>query len=148
MNNKKMSNFLDSIIRKLSTTEAKSILGVFIVIVIIGVIWIKVEAAKQRERNRRRNGGGRGRNNNNAYNNRNRFNNLNNLNNRYNARDEIRRISAKIRYLQNKNWENQCICICLEQLIDHNISSGQNIVTFKNMKIVSLLKQLASKHRL
>lgn len=47
-----------------------------------------------------------------------------------------------------KNWENQCICLCLEQLIDHNISNGENLVSFKNEFIINLLKNLAKKHRL
>ena len=39
----------------------------------------------------------------------------------FHERDEIRRLSARQRYLQSRNWENQCICLCLEQLIDHDI---------------------------
>merc|ERR1712039_799700 len=61
------------------------------------------------------------------------------------GRDEIRTLSAKDRYLNRKTWENQCICLCLEQLIDRNESN--NSVTFKN-GMIALLKSLARKHRL
>lgn len=75
-------------------------------------------------------------------------NNRNNNQSFNNSRDEIRRLSPKKRYLQSKNWENQCICLCLEQLINHDISSGENIVTFKSELIVNLLKTLSKIHRL
>eukprot|EP00484_Ammonia_sp_Unknown_P012282 CAMPEP_0197078746 /NCGR_PEP_ID=MMETSP1384-20130603/213277_1 /TAXON_ID=29189 /ORGANISM="Ammonia sp." /LENGTH=256 /DNA_ID=CAMNT_0042517615 /DNA_START=709 /DNA_END=1479 /DNA_ORIENTATION=+ len=142
-----MRKVLDSLIKKLSTTEAKSLIGVFCLIMIILYIWMKVEQAKERERNRRR---GR-RNANNADHNQ--YANARGAaggNNQalYNARDEIRRLSARQRYLESSNWANQCICLCLEQLIDHNVSNGRHLVSFKHEQIVVLLKQLANKHRL
>ena len=39
---------VDALIKKLSTTEAKSLLGVFFLLVVIGFIWIKIEQARER----------------------------------------------------------------------------------------------------
>eukprot|EP01083_Nonionella_stella_P294805 1002005_1 len=138
MSMKKLNVYIDLLFKKLSTTEAKSLLGVFILLLIIGIVWIKVEAAKQRERNRRgrNNRGrqfinyGRGRGGSTSY----------------ASRDEIRRLTAKQRYLKSRNWENQCICLCLEQLINTDITT--NKISFKNQQIILLLKQLSKKHRL
>ena len=43
---KNLDNIVDQLLRKLSTTEAKSLLGVYILIAVIGFVWIKVEAAR------------------------------------------------------------------------------------------------------
>merc|ERR1719400_2419857 len=130
-------SLLDQLLRKASTTEGKSLLGIVLFLLFIGYVWYKVEAARERERLRRRR---RGRNpiipaafNSNAT---------------TNPRDEIRRLSARQRYLESKNWENQCICLALCTVMDHDISSSNNMVSFKSMERVSLLKQLAQKHRL
>eukprot|EP01083_Nonionella_stella_P002098 6028_1 len=144
---KKLNMYIDLMLKKLSTTEAKSLLGVFVLLGVIAIIWIKVERAKERERNRRRGrNGGR-----NPARPHNIPNDLGQQQQRLSplfqtARDEIRRLTAKQRYLESKNWENQCICLCLEQLINRDLSN--NTVSFKSTEIVSLLKELARKHRL
>merc|ERR1711933_471154 len=117
-------------------TEGKSILGVVVFLLFIGYVWYKVEAARERERLRRRRRG------------RNAANPTGNANLTTNPRDEIRKLSARQRYLESKNWENQCICLALCSVMDYDISSTSNMVSFKSMEIVSLLKQIAKKHRL
>ena len=60
------------------------------------------------------------------------------------------RLSAKQRYLQSKNWENQCICLCVEQLTfrDISCSSSPSGLSFQSEDIVLLLRRLARRHRL
>merc|ERR1712190_268177 len=96
-------------------------MGILLSIVVF--VWLKVEEAKQRERNRRR----RRDNNGNANNN----NAARLMRNMQSTRDEIRTICAKDRYLNNKSWANQCICMCLDQLIDRD-ESNNNSVSFKS----------------
>ena len=68
--------------------------------------------------------------------------------NGYHSQDEIRKVSAKQRYLFSPNWKNQCICLCLEQLIQRIVINGQTRVSLKSQNVITLLQQLAKRHRL